>query len=271
MATLTLSFDNTATAAANYIQNEVHTVTQGIGNDAKFFIPNYAPFYLNDFTVYKKVGSLVTLLVENVDYFLALQHIGLTLATGRPVYGGVVINAQEDITTTQYLTSYRAVGGNNWYDISVDTLEAVANIALNPRRVSWEQIHGQPLAYPADINHNNSTDDLTRLGDLIAVLNQVINAIAQSASAGLTAHLAASNPHGITAETIGLGLVQNFAIATSAEALQGAANKYATPATVLYLIGQLAASKQDLLGATTRLTNAETRVSALEAAVAALV
>lgn len=67
----------------------------------------------------------------------------------------------------------------------------------------------------------------------LRVANHVANAIATA----MQAHLDADNPHNITAQTVGLNLVQNYGVATAAELVAGTApNKYVTVAGVTTML-----------------------------------
>lgn len=73
----------------------------------------------------------------------------------------------------------------------------------------------------------------------------VIRMISVKDISGLASHLASSNPHGITANTVGLGNVRNYPIATTEQANLGTSNSaYMTPALVAYMIDEI--SKGDI-------------------------
>lgn len=251
-------FDDTSVSPANYVQGELKYVTSGVGNDSNFIVFDNAPFYVRDFRLWRKTGaSSYVELFENVDFFFALPFLSLTRATGRTVYGAVVINTTDNISTTTFKSNYRAVGGNYWFMTGVNTIEAAANLAYNPRVVAWEEIHGTPVEFPAQINHNNPLDDLTRLQDVLDKLQGIIDAIGQSGVQGLTHHISQDNAHNVTSTTLGLEFVANFGPATNAEAANaGVSNKVITPSALASVL-QSYATLQALNALAQRVTNLE--------------
>jgi len=90
-------------------------------------------------------------------------------------------------------------------------------------------------------NFATSTDAQAVTGtatNLFVTPANVRAAIAQQALVPLNAHIARiDNPHGVTKAQVGLGSVQNYGIATSAEALNGSSNAlYMTPLLVKTVI-----------------------------------
>ena len=106
-------------------------------------------------------------------------------------------------------------------------LEATDPHDLKKGDVDLENVQNFPVASSAEakaggVNNKYMTPLLTKLAIEALTSNE-----------GLDNHLKASNPHNISKTTVGLSDVQNYAVASSAEARAGgASNKYMTPVRV---------------------------------------
>ena len=114
MAQITYPFDPTGRASTNYVQNELHTVSESNYRDYYFIVPNFAPFYVTNFSLIYQVGDERRTLTENVDFNFALPYIAGIRTTGIPVYGAVTLN-NLDLNGLLFM-SYQCVGGDQVCD-----------------------------------------------------------------------------------------------------------------------------------------------------------
>ena len=111
------------------------------------------------------------------------------------------------------------------YDTNNDGKVDMAEVADN---VPWSGVTGKPSTFPPS-SHNH--DELY-----------------EPKNSNIQAHISnKSNPHSVTKSQVGLGNVQNYGIATQAEAEAGTSNtKYMTPLRVKQAIEKNAMSKGPL-------------------------
>jgi hypothetical protein len=177
----------------------------------------------------------------------------LQTGIGAEVYAFVVITDQS--VSGSLKITYQTVGGDY-----ITGYESLLNLINSQTTDDRPIAYGNILELPEGFDTNNHLHDLNNtygwehvinsletlkrvilLGDdlkkdqvlkyidtQLAASNAVVAAQVDPASA-FGAHVNVPNAHGVTANTVGLGSVQNYPIATSAEAFAGvAANKYMT-------------------------------------------
>lgn len=231
MAQITYPFDPTGRASTNYIENELHTVSESNYRDYYFIVPNFAPFYVTNFSLVYQVGTDRRVLVENVDFNFALPYIAGIRTTGIPVYGAVTLN-NLDLNGLLFM-SYQCVGGDQVCD-RLYVLEQLAEKLYNPRTTIWDTVTDRPDVF-APLPHQHEFDRFYSQADFIEAINRISNAILNSQGlARLTEHLLDfGNPHAVTKEQIGLGNLGNWRMATIDEAVAGViANALMSPKTV---------------------------------------
>jgi hypothetical protein len=221
MAQITYPFDPTGRASTNYVQNELHTVSESNYRDYYFIVPNFAPFYVTNFSLIYQVGDEQRALVENVDFNFALPYIAGIRTTGIPVYGAVTLN-NLDLNGLLFM-SYQCVGGDQVCD-RLYVLGQLAEKLYNPRTTIWDTITDRPDVF-APLPHDHDFDRFYSQADFIEAINKISSAILNSQGlAKLTEHLLNfNNPHEVTKEQIGLGNVGNWRMASEEEAIAGIA------------------------------------------------
>lgn len=243
--------DLTGKSPTNLVINEPHTIGS---TKERAFVPNCGPFYTDSVVVTRADTGEV---LRPVDQYLLLQpYQEASIRTGLDVCSVVYVTDQT--VGDEVLITYQVVGGE--FSWSVYALqEMLEALDLDERPVHWGDIIGKPALYPP-------TPHLHDLGDTYGweyigeQLEYIRVAILQGDAAShdelrqqfqylidqvqaqidgfqsqLNQHVNdTSNPHQVTAAQVGLGLVQNFGIATNAEAQAATVNnKYMTP----YLTG----------------------------------
>ncbi len=233
-ATYVPVFDPTGTLPANLVSNERHTITAANGRDFHFIVPIFGPFFgypgALSIVFTPLVGPPRTL-VEGIDYVKAFQFIGASRGCSKPVYGGIsFLNNQ---LAGEMRIGYRSIGGN--WTISLAAIqEILSNTLTNPRVTAWEQVIDSPATFPV-IDHEWNLVDLVGASEIVAEIHNVSLAIANRPAPiiqlGLQEHINDfNNPHQVTKAQVGLSLVSNFRVATSAETIAGTSNiLYVTP------------------------------------------
>lgn len=239
MPSVTYPFDTTGLSPANLIVDEIHTLTEINDTTYRIIIPEFAPFYLDNF-ILKHVDALgnVNPLTEGLDYHLCLPYIGATRSIGKMLYGGISITTLF-VNGTIKIT-YQTLGGE-WTADANFVLARLADMVYNPRITVWDIVTNKPNQFPP-INHNLNMDYVFGHQDLITGITDLADIIANapSQSNSLVTHLLDdANPHEVTKAQVGLGNLSNLPLATDQDiADRLPLNKYVTLKQVLDLIIQ---------------------------------
>lgn len=248
--------DLDGTSPTNLVVGERREITT---NTARVFVPKAGPFYTGSFTIINVDTGLPLVPVD--DFVLAQPFSQASLRSGKDVQCAVVIKAQAPITVE---ISYQVVGGEYSWNLAAlaDLLEQVN---LDERPIKWGSIIGRPTAYPPAPHIHDIGDSygweyvvwqLERITNAILVgdeashdeLRQQMQIIRDQLQANIDAvddkvdaHLNDfNNPHKTTKAQVGLGLVENYQVASSAEALAGTVNnRYMTPTLVGILANRI--------------------------------
>lgn len=242
MPTVTpLPFDPTGTNPSNKVVNEQQVITAVNFRDYHYVIPNLAPFFSDTVVMgFKNPDGTTRTLHEGVDYYYSHSFISASRACAKPIYGSIEF-LFTDLAGVLTLT-YQSIGGN-WTLDAATIAEILANSLSNPRTTAWEQIVDLPVAFPV-IDHEWDLVDMVGASEVVQALDDIRDTLSGgTSSTGLAAHLADfGNPHRVTAAQAGLGNVQNFPIATTAQAQGGTnATTYMTPlltAQAIQALGQ---------------------------------
>lgn len=232
-------FDPTGLLPENLVTGEEHTITAVNGRDFHFIVPLFAPFFDTNLTlIYQPASGPSRALVEGIDYLKAFEFIGASRGCAKPVYGGIsFLNNQ---LAGKVTLSYRTIGGN-WCLSLPEITEILANRVNNPRVTAWEQVTNYPTLFPV-IDHEWNLVDMVGMSKVVEGLEDIADAIAARPvtvlPVSLTDHLNDfDNPHEVTKAQVGLGLANNYATATNAEAMAGTAtNLHMTPAGTKALV-----------------------------------
>lgn len=240
--------DLTGTSPNNLIIGELHTVAMAPN---RAICPNHGPFYTKGL----KVRALPSnqLLTKGVHYKAAQMFPHATQRTGQEICTMVIIT-DPTISDNTFSLDYQVLGGD--YSASVIAIQQLIDtLQLDNRAVEWGAILGKPELFPG-APHLHDIGDLYGFEYIVVQLEGIRQAIltgdaashgeiyqyidhqdaeirttVQNNAATMNAHIAdRNNPHGTTKTHVGLSLVQNYGIATTAEAVAGASNStYMTP------------------------------------------
>lgn len=237
MATATYPYDPTGDASTNLISNELHNVQPPANiNDASFIIPRAAPFFLKSLKVKKGNTANAEVLLEGIHYIVTHHFASMSYVLGTQIYSSITF-MNRNYSGNVYL-DYQTLGGQFTLD-SYTGVEELTRQVYSIYSVTWEQVAGIIQGLPP-YDHKMAGEDTTGYGDLVDAVKYLAATVRDKTTGGtgetgtaarLDAHLNAITSH--SKDQVGLGRVENFAIATSAESRAGTVNnKYVTPLLV---------------------------------------
>jgi hypothetical protein len=250
--------DYTGTATSNRVVNEAVTLPS---QTYRAFSPVFAPYFGSSIQITDLATSQ---LLTNTQYQLynlvaAPSAIG---GVGKEVYSAVII--LDSAVSANLQITYQTVGGN--YCVGYDSLVTLVNNLINNQRpIGWQNLTNLPSGFSENFHLHSlgstvgweflsseleQLRNVLMLGDQVKkdfILTYIDSAVAalSLSQASLTTsgtpfalHVAStSNPHGVTPAQIGLGNVQNYALATDAQAYAGlATNLYVTAAQAAHMV-----------------------------------
>lgn len=243
-------YDPTGKATSNLIVGEEHSM---VGLTNKAFVLNYGPFFVNGLILRNKANGQT--LQPKSQYIATQLFVDETLRTGLDICSILVVTDTTLPADLVVQVDYQVLGGE--FSASVDAIQQlIDSLQIGNQPVTWADIVGKPVLFPPS-PHLHDLGDIYGFEYMVAALERLTQAIytgdsAQfqaiyqyidhqiaevegdiaDSNANLTNHLADyNNPHRTTATQVGLGLVSNFATATTAAAQAGTAtNLFMTPA-----------------------------------------
>lgn len=245
--------DKTGTHPDNLVVDEYHSLAN---LTAKCIAPTYGNFYTQGVII--KDHATKRVLRHGVDYmFGEIQDI-LSERYAKEICAYIVIVAPN---VTAVDLTYQALGGEYSYSMGslIDMLES---LQLDERPVKWGSITDKPVDFEPHSHWHKSSDlygmeyvvhsierlrNAVLMGDVashdeiyryIDRTSDEIFAIIQTLRNDFELHKAdKNNPHSVTKAQVGLGSVQNYGMATKAEAEAGTVStKYTSPLTVAQAI-----------------------------------
>lgn len=234
-------FDPTGKATTNLVSGERQVVNSpGIMNFF-YIVPKAGPFFRDGLKV--KLYPSGIELVEGVDYNPTHYFHAGSHGTGLQMYGSLTFY-DHTLTGTVSL-EYQTIGGD-WVLDEGKIVELLANNLIDPRITTWDEAIDLPYQFPA-IDHEFNVDDFIGMEEVVSGLTRIKEAIIAASSGASAGHvLDHENPHQVTATQVGLGLVQNYAMASLTQAQQGTStNTYMTPQRTAQAIQAMAWNRID--------------------------
>lgn len=253
---ITYPLDKLGTSPTNRIVGEIRSITN---TRERAFVPAAGPFYTESMVLTNTETGEVLRPVD--DYVLCQPFQQAALRTGKDVQCVVLLKTNVPIIVSM---DYQVVGGEYSWNMNA-LIDLINTLDLDERPVKWGSLVGRPLAYPA-APHIHDIGDTYGWEYVVFQLESIRNAILvgdeashdelrmqmqtirddleteiRAVDARLFTHVSdKANPHAVTKAQVGLGLVEDFPPATSAEALAGELpTRYMTPATTTLLIAKL--------------------------------
>lgn len=160
--------DLTGVAPSNLISNEIRTFT--IAAD-RVFVPAGGPFFTTGMHI--RHGVTNALLQPNTQYKLLHLHKTASLMARKEICAVILIldNAVPSVKLT-----YQIIG--SYFADTADTIRdlVAANPITNPTTIPWGSIFGAPSQFPP-VEHLHHVDELYGMSDVVAVLEQLRQAI----------------------------------------------------------------------------------------------
>lgn len=178
MPTVTYPLDTSGVSPANLVNNEIHTVSEAQFRDYYFIVPNFAPFFVDNFQLIILRNGVEFILNEDVDWSFALPYITGTRVTGKQMYGAITLHNLEldGILKMRYQT----IGGDQVCD-RMYVLTYLADKAYNPRTTVWDIITNIPNAFPP-VPHYQDYDQFKGQEAVVQALGEIRDAIAANSS-----------------------------------------------------------------------------------------
>lgn len=175
---LSYPLDLTATAATNFIQNEVVTFNTA---QEKMFVPSKGPFYTTTLEI--RHGVTNALLQPETQYKLLQPVKEAIRMSGKEVCAVIYIT---DNSVPSITISYRVIGG-----VFSDTASEIGDILLNnplppSGQVSWWDILDKPDQFTPS-EHLHHVDNIYGMSDVVAVLENMRIAILAGDSVAISA------------------------------------------------------------------------------------
>ena len=175
---VTYPLDMSGNNPANLIQQELHTVTESHFKDYYFIVPNFAPFFVDNFSLSISINNVTTPLTEDVDYSFALQYVTGTRTTGKAMYGAITLHNLN--LNGILIMNYQTIGGDQIAD-RLQVLTLLADKAYNPRTTIWDILTNVPLALPPT-PHYQDYDQFFGQEEVTTKLGEIRDAILQNSS-----------------------------------------------------------------------------------------
>ena len=176
---ITYPLDFSGVASTNKVVGELHSTSEAQFRSERFIVPNFAPFYVDNFRLTVTVGNVTTPLVEDVDFSFALSYVTGTRTTGKAMYGGVTL--LNDNLNGILSMDYQTIGGDQVAD-RLAVLTRLAEMAYNPRTTIWDILTNVPNALPPIPNHYQDYDQFYGQEKVVEALLQIRDAILTNSS-----------------------------------------------------------------------------------------
>lgn len=174
MPNVSYPLDVTGLDPANLIPDELHTLTEVNNTSYRLLIPEFSPFYLDNFELkHTDDQGNVTILNEGVDFMFVLPYLAGSRSIGKMLYGGVSINTI--FINGNLSMTYQTLGGD-WIADRDHVLQVLAEFIYNPRITAWDTVTDKTDLFPP-INHDQSLDYVFGHEELINAINETAASI----------------------------------------------------------------------------------------------
>lgn len=175
---ITYPLDPSGVSPANLVEGEIHSVSEAKFRDYNFIVPNFAPFFVDNFQMVFTYGGETRILQEDVDYSFALSYVTGTRTYGKAMYGAITVHNLNVNGLLQL--RYQTLGGDQVAD-RLQILTTLADKAYNPRTTIWDIITNVPNALPPT-PHYQDYDTFYGQEQVVQALNEIRDAILTNSS-----------------------------------------------------------------------------------------
>ena len=218
-------FDPLMKNSANRVVNEKQVLAVPGRDDFHFLIPQAAPFFVEDVTVRNETTGETY--YEGQDFVFGHWFVEGMNKTGRSIAGSIRFLRRE--IAGIIVLDYHTLGGQWGFDDQAITRE-LSQRSINPLVRAWAQIDVLPALFPP-VAHDQKVDKLIGFQDVVDGLDGIVLAIEAAQTGSTRDHIAdRDNPHDVTKAQVGLSFVENYPVASDAEArMGGRTDRYMTP------------------------------------------
>ena len=169
-------YDPTAADDACLIKGESHSLSS-LNNSHRLIVPDYAPFFANDF----KLSFNGNPLVYGRDYTFGLRYVDIegALADSK-LYGCIIIN-NAAIIGEVVIDQYRTIGSNLTYT-GREVFNYLINKLIDPIQTTWNKVDDKVTAYPV-VLHKHDWSDYVNKQFIAEGVDNVTIAVAEKSSA----------------------------------------------------------------------------------------
>ncbi|EJI5696345.1 hypothetical protein NFI00_000048 [Salmonella enterica] len=233
-------FDIDGTNPENKVDNEPITTPAGIWN--RIIVPVNGPFFVDSLELTLPNGKP---LVEEEDYRIFRMMGKLSEFCAKDVACIIELIKPE---ITDVLATYQVVGDTTLFDRGM--LLLIMDAVNDDRPVWWDNVLNKPPAFPPILHGHSLIYEIVAFQDMVAMIDELISYLnnghrdllelkidhittlidwyidlyTKTLRNYLERHKAAYNAHGLTAEQANADLIDNYATATTTQALQGERN-----------------------------------------------
>ncbi len=176
--TVIYPLDLTGVSPSNLVQNELHSVNESKFRDYYFIVPNFSPFYVDNFKATITTGTVTRDLIEDVDFSFALNYVTGTRTTGKAMYGAITLH---NLNLNGIISiDYQTIGGDQVAD-RLQVLTVLADRAYNPRTTIWDILTNIPTAFPP-VPHYQDYENFYGQEQVVQALGEIRDAILQNSS-----------------------------------------------------------------------------------------
>ena len=219
MPNVTYPLDTTGISPSNLVRDEPHVLTEINDATYRIIIPDFAPFYQDNFQLkYSDGNGNITVLEKGVDFDFCLPYMDASRAIGKYLFGALTIH-------NEYIQGYLTVDyqtlGDKWVADKNFVLEALVSHNYNPRVVYWDQLTNVQDYFPPT-SHAQDYDTIYGQKTVVESIDRIIEAILAGPNPGnqyLSHTLAKGNVHGLTLADLGLVESSNLPLALDEEVL----------------------------------------------------
>jgi hypothetical protein len=161
------------------VENELHSISESRYRDYYFIVPNFSPFYIDDFSATITHNGETKNLLEDIDFSFSLQYVTGTRVKGKAMYGAITIHTIHSDGIISL--NYRKIEHKDQIPDRNYILTTLANKAYNPKTTVWDSLTNVPNAFPPS-PHYQDYDDFFGQEELVSALNSIKNAIYDSSS-----------------------------------------------------------------------------------------
>lgn len=210
-------FDTTSTLASNLIKNETHFAGESEYYGKWFIVPEFGPFYLNNFKITATTDGVVRELTIGVDYVFTFFYKAGSQSIGIPLFGGITLNKSSINKNDIINITYQTLGGD-WVADRIYVINQLLATSYNPILTVLDLLTDKLSPFPDIKSPYVINPEYGAQGLVVAIRNLAVAISKQETLADIIAHLSDfNNPHMDTKATIGLPDMQNYPIALDSE------------------------------------------------------